>query len=79
MQFYLDSYTAGEGTTEAQLEIDNGAAFVQAIRDSIQATLDETVLVIVELDLTNSVDQSIIDDSNTHATTESGLIGFTIG
>ncbi len=79
MQFYLDSYTTGEGTTEAQLELDNDAAFVQAIRDSIQTTLDETVLVIVELDLETSVDQSIIDDSDTHATTESGLIGFTIG
>ena len=81
MQSYLDGYiaTITPATTEAQLIIDEGEPFVQAIRDSIQTTLDETVLVIVELDLTNSVNQSIVDDSTTHATTESGLIGFIIG
>lgn len=79
MQSYLDTYLSSISTTEAELITAEGEPFVQAIRDSIQATLDESVLTIVELDLTNSVDQSIIDDSNTYATTESGLIGFIIG
>jgi hypothetical protein len=81
MQSYYDGYLLDIGKTEQQLIDENPGDpdFVQNIKDSIQATLDETVLVIVELDLNNSVDQSIIDDSNTHATTESGLIGFTIG
>lgn len=79
MQSYLEGYVDSIGTTEAQLTLDEGEPFVQAIRDSIQATLDQTVLVIVEVDLETSVENSIIDDSNTHATTESGLVGFTIG
>ena len=81
MQIYYDGYLLDIGKIEQDLIDENPGDpnFVQDIKDSIQATLDETVLVIVELDLTNSVNQSIIDDSTTYATTESDLVGFTIG
>ncbi len=79
MQVYYDGYLVSIGETEESLIAANDAAFVQAIKDSIQATLDKTVLVIDELDLNTSVENSIIDDSTIYATTERDNIGFNIG
>jgi len=79
MQAYFDGYVADIGTTEAQLIIDEGQAYVDAIKAYIQATLDQSILIIVEQDLIDSVANSIILDATNYSITETANIGFVIG
>ena len=79
MQYYYDAYLIGEGTTEVDLIAANDEAFVQAIKDSIQATLNDASLVIDEGALNIEVSNSIVTDSDIDATNQTAAVGFTLG
>ena len=75
---YFTSYLANEGISEVDYETANGAGSADTARSSIQSTLDDPLLTIVELDLQNQVTASIETDATTYATTEQTNDTFTL-
>ncbi|MFK5883372.1 MAG: hypothetical protein QM489_03420, partial [Candidatus Izemoplasma sp.] len=79
MLYYYDAYLTGEGTTDEQLILDNSEQFVQDIRDSIQATLNNPNLTINDGEIDAAVILEIEIDADTSAQADVLTVGFTNG